>query len=225
MGWPEILNFSRGLLFKAALLIFVGGMTYRLVRVLLLGWRRDRAKSAGSKVGGTLKAYLKSLLILPFIPWVKRTFPRNILTYVAGGLFHLSLFVVLIFGVPHMLVVKSVTGIGLPTLPTPIVDWAAAVGIAAMVMLLINRFVQPVLRLISGWPVRLNWIFVFLPMVTGYMMTHHMFFRYEVLFSLHMIAVDILLIWIPFSRISHFLFYFFSKTIHGAQAGKRGVTP
>jgi len=225
MSWLEILNFSRGPLFRAALLIFLGGMTYRLLRVLLLGWKRDRSERAGSAIGGTALAYLKSFLILPFIPWVKRTFPKNALTYIAGGFFHLALFIVLIFGVPHMLVLKSLTGIRLPTLPTPVVDWAAAIGIVAMIMLFINRFVQPVLRKISGWPVRLNWLVVFLPMVTGYMMTHHMFFRYEVLFSLHMIAVDILLIWIPFSRISHFLFYFFSKTIHGAQAGKRGVTP
>ena len=45
------------------------------------------------------------------------------------------------------------------------------------------------------------------------------------LFSLHMLAVDVLLIWIPLSRISHFMFYFFSRTIHGAQFGKRAVTP
>ena len=68
-------------------------------------------------------------------------------------------------------------------------------------------------------------LIVFLPMVTGYIMTHHLFFRYEVLFSLHMLAVDLLLIWIPLSRISHFMFYFFSKAIHGAEFGKRAVTP
>jgi hypothetical protein len=37
--------------------------------------------------------------------------------------------------------------------------------------------------------------------------------------------VDVLLIWIPLGRISHFLFYFFARTIHGAQAGKRAVNP
>ncbi|MCX6560233.1 MAG: hypothetical protein NTZ26_06925 [Candidatus Aminicenantes bacterium] len=225
MGWSEILRFFRGPFFHAALLVFIGGMAYRLVRVLLLGWPQDRVKSAGSKAGGVLKAYLKALLVWPFIPWVKRTFPKNALTYLAGGLFHLSLFAVIFLAAPHMLVWKSLTGIGWPTLPNPIVDGLAAAGIAAMVMLLINRFVHPVLKLISGLPVWLNWTFVFLPMITGYAMAHRFFLPYEALFSLHMIAVDILLIWIPFSRISHFLFYFFAKTIHGAQAGKRGVTP
>jgi hypothetical protein len=224
MNWPDILSFARGPLFKAALLVFIGGLAYRLFRVLSLGWRRDRAPRNGSAVGGTIVAYLKSILFFPFIPWVRKTFPKNVLTYLAGGLFHLSLFLVLVFGLPHMLVAKSLTGARWPTLPTPVIDWAAATGIAAMIFLLANRFAHPVLRKISGWGARWNWLVVFLPMVTGYMTTHHMF-RYEAIFSLHVLSVDLLLVWIPFSRISHFLFYFFSKTIHGAQAGKRGVTP
>ena len=80
-------------------------------------------------------------------------------------------------------------------------------------------------RLITGLPEWLNWLLVFLPMVTGYMLTHHLFFPYEVLFSLHMLAVDGLLIWIPFSRISHFMFYFFARAFHGAEFGKRAVMP
>ena len=62
-------------------------------------------------------------------------------------------------------------------------------------------------------------------MLTGYIMTHHLFFAYEVNFSLHMLVVDALLIWIPFSRISHFMFYFFARTIHGVEFGKRAVSP
>lgn len=225
MDWTSILQFFRGPVFKIALLVFVGGMAYRLLRILLLGWSRDKVPSRGSKLLGVFKSYLKGLLALPFIPWVQRTFAPNALTYVAGGLFHLSLAAVVFFATPHMLVWKSLLGFGWPTLPFPVTDWLAAVGIAALVMLLINRLTHPVLRLITKGPLWLNWALVFLPFVTGYTMTHHLWLRYEVLFSLHMIAVDALLIWIPFSRISHFLFYFFSRTFHGAQAGKRAVNP
>jgi nitrate reductase gamma subunit len=223
MNWNDALEFARGPLFYASLLIFVGGMIYRLVRILMLGWSRDRIPAKGSKVGGVVRTYLKGILAWPFIPWVRRTFSKNPVIYLAGGLFHLALFTILILGTAHMLVWKSLLGFGWPTLPLPIVDWMAAVGIVAMVGLLIHRLVNPVMKLITGPAEWTNWTLVFLPMVTGYIMTHHLFFPYEVLFSVHMLSVDLLLIWIPFSRIAHFVFYFFSRTIHGTEFGKRAV--
>lgn len=225
MNWNAILEFARGPFFQVAVLVFVVGMIYRLVRVLVIGWNRDRVPPQGSKAVGTIKSYLKAFLILPFYPWVKNTFNRNPIIYLAGGLFHLGLFVVIFLGTAHMLVWKSLLGFGWPTLSLPIVDWMAAISIVALLVLLVNRLINPVLKLISGPAEYLNWLLVFLPMVTGYIMAHHLWFRYEVLFSLHMLAVDVLLIWIPISRISHFAFYFFSRTIHGVEFGKRAVSP
>jgi nitrate reductase gamma subunit len=225
MNWKETLEFARGPFFQVALIVFVGGMSYRLMRVLLLGWSRDRVPSKGSKLKGVLIAYLKGILVWPFIPWVKNTFSRKPIMYLAGALFHLGLFIIIFFGTPHMLVWKSLLGFGWATVPLQIVDWLAAVTIVAMAVLFINRLVDPVLKLLTGPAELLNWSVVFLPMITGYIMTHHLFRNYEMLFSLHMLSINVMLIWIPFSRISHFMFYLFSKTIHGAQFGKRAVTP
>jgi nitrate reductase gamma subunit len=225
MNWTNILAFSRGPFFQAALLVFVAGMVFRLVRIISLGWNPDKVPARGSKFMGAVKSFLKGIIIWPFIPRVKNTFKRNPVIYLAGGLFHLGLFVILILGTAHMLVWKSLFGFGWKTLPMPIVDWMAAVSIIALIILFINRLINPVLRLISGPAEWLNLFFVFLPIFTGYIMAHHLWFRYEVLFSLHMITVNVLLIWIPFSRISHFIFYFFSKAIHGADFGKRAVEP
>jgi nitrate reductase gamma subunit len=225
MNWDSILEFARGPFFQVALFIFIAGMLFRFTRIVLLGWDRDRVPNKGSKLGGVAKAYAKALLILPFLPWVKNTFNRNPIIYLAGGLFHLGLFVVIFLGTAHMLVWKSLLGFGWATLPLPIVDWFAAVAIVAMIALFVNRLVNPVLKLITGPAEWLNLLIVFVPMVTGYMMTHHLLQPYEMLYSWHMLAVDVLLIWIPLSRISHFMFFFFARTIHGAQFGKRGVTP
>lgn len=223
MNWNDVLSFARGPLFQAALLIFIAGMLYRLVRVIGLGWSRNHVRPKKSQTKGVVMSYLKSILIWPFVPWVKNTFTKNPIIYLAGGLFHLGLFVILVLGTAHMLVWKSLLGFGWKTLPLPIVDWFAAATIVAMVVLFINRLINPVLKLLTGTAEWLNLLFVFVPMLTGYIMTHHLFFQYEVLFSIHMLSVDFLLIWIPFSRISHFVFYFFSKSIHGQEFAKHGV--
>jgi len=223
MNSQAVLEFARGPFFYFSLLFIPFCLAYRLFSVISLGWSKDRVVSMGSKSKGVVVTFLKALLIWPFIPWVKNTFNRNPLIYIGGGLFHLSLFVVVILGTPHMLVWKSLIGFGWATLPLPIVDWMAAVGIIAMVILLINRRIHPVLKLISGPAEFFAWLFVFLPMITGYMMTHHIGGSYEALYARHMITVDVLMIWIPLSRISHFVFYFFSRAIHGQEFGKRGV--
>ncbi|MEI7848914.1 MAG: hypothetical protein WCK35_24155 [Chloroflexota bacterium] len=225
MNAQSMLEFVRGPMFYGALLFFIGGMIYRLITVVGLGWTKDLAKPRGSKGAGVVKSFLRGAIIFPFIPREKEAYARNPVIYLAGGLFHLSLFVVLILGAAHMLVWKSLLGFGWPTLPLPIVDWMAAVGIIAMIALIVNRMVHPVMKLLTGVAEVLNWLLVFLPMISGYMLTHHMFLPYENLFIIHMMSINILLIWIPLSRISHFMFYFLSRTIHGVEWGKRNVMP
>ncbi len=51
MTWTDVLEFARGPFFQVALLIFIAGMAYRLVRVIFLGWSPDRVPAKGSKAG------------------------------------------------------------------------------------------------------------------------------------------------------------------------------
>ena len=48
MNWYAI-GFSRGPFFQVALLVFIVGMTYRFVRILLLGWTADRVPAVVAK--------------------------------------------------------------------------------------------------------------------------------------------------------------------------------
>ena len=112
MNWTDVLSFTRGPFFQVALLVFIAGMVYRLIWIVFLGWSPDRVPSKGSKAGGVLMSFLKGIIIWPFVPWVKNTFKKNPVIYLAGGMFHLGLFIVLIFGTAHMLAWKSLLGFG-----------------------------------------------------------------------------------------------------------------
>ena len=61
MDWNAVLEFARGPFFEVALLVFIAGMSYRLVRVIALGWKPDRVPAKGSAIGGVVRSYLKAL--------------------------------------------------------------------------------------------------------------------------------------------------------------------
>jgi nitrate reductase gamma subunit len=191
----------------------------------MLGWRRDHYKPKGSRVGGGIVYMLKGWLIFPFVPRLHEGASRNPVTYIAGGIFHVSLFAVIFLGAAHMLVWESLLGFRWPTLPLPIIDLLAALGIGAMFVLFINRMYSPVLRLLSRASDYLNLVVVFLPFLTGFFMTHRLMLPYEQMFTIHVMSVNILLIWIPFSRISHFVFYFITRPRWGANFAARGARP
>lgn len=225
IDWLAVLAFGRGPLFNAALGFFLIGMFVRLILILRLGWKHRRAPHKSAAFGLSLRNILVSfgrgLLVLPFIPGLKGAWRRSPVTYVAGGIFHLGLFAVIFFSRTHMLVWKSLIGVSWPILPNQAIAWLAGLAILAMLALLVNRLVDPVLRLISRTGEWLNWLLVFLPMLTGFILARRLWFSYEAAFAVHMLLVDLLLVWIPLSRISHFMFYFITRSIHGLEFGKR----
>lgn len=221
VDWLAILRFARGPFFRASLWFFVIGMLYRLMQIVRLGWKHRRGSNRRRPASGVAASFLKGLVAWPYIPWAKGAFRRGAVTYVAGGVFHLGLFAVAFFSRAHVLVWKGLIGFGWPALPPTVVAWLAACAIVALIALMIYRLVNPVLRLLSGPAEWLNWAMVFLPMITGFALARRWWLPYETMFAAHMIVVDALLIWIPLSRISHFLFYFFSRTIHGLEFGRR----
>jgi len=225
MNWVPLMEFVRGPLFYFAILFFIAGMAYRLVNVLALGWKKDYVPAKHNKLGGSIIAFLKGVIVWPFIPRISQTATRNPIIYFAGGLFHLGLFVTVLLGAAHILVWKSLLGFGWPSLPLPIIDWLAAIAIISLIVLFINRISNPVLKLLTRVPDYFNLLFVFMPMVTGFFLTHRLFLSYEAMFTIHVLFVDLLLIWIPLSRISHFMFYFYSKARYGAAFAQRGARP
>lgn len=225
MNWTEALALAKGPLFNAALLIFIFGMVYRLVNVILLGWNRNYVPAKGNGFLGAVSVMLRSFLVFPFLPRLRQSASRNPVTYLAGAALHIGLFVVVMLGAAHILVWDSILGFRWPSLPLPVIDFFAAVTLAAIFVLFLNRIFNPVLRLLSQASDFLNLLVVFLPFLTGFFLTHRLLLDYEVMFTIHVLSIDLLLVWIPFSRISHFMYYFITRPRHGARFAARGARP
>ena len=218
MTETELLAWVRGPAFEIASIIFVAGVIIRIVEMLMLGRKTNLAEARGSEMAGGLRT-----IVTRSLP-AEGAMQRSMMTIVAGYVFHIGLFVTIFLYAPHMLMFKGVTGIGWPTLPTPIVDAVTVVNIITLVVILIRRFYHPVLRYLTHFEDILVWAVTILPLITGYMAFHRIGGSAATLLAIHILSVELLMIVFPFTKLMHTFTLFFARWYNGASSGYRGVS-
>jgi nitrate reductase gamma subunit len=148
---------------------------------------------------------------------------REPLVFLGGYTFHLGFFITLLFFAPHIELFHGVWGIHWPGLPASLIDLIAVVSITALVALLAHRLVHPVRRFLSTGGDYLAWLVTFLPLLTGYMLAHEALLPYTQMLTVHILTVELLLIVLPFTKLTHSFTIFLSRWYNGAMAGRRGV--
>lgn len=217
MDYNEFLNWTRGTALQVALMIFIFGVTLRLLEIYLLGRKKDYFVSRGSRFSGGMRTIFSRF-------WVdKAILHRSTFVVVAGYIFHLGFFIVLLFFIPHIQFFKAALGVEWGGLPTPVISAVAMVSMVAMLALLINRLRHPVLRFLSTGSDFLVWTVTFLPLLTGYLALYHLFLPYSLMLALHLLSVEILLIVFPFTKLMHTFTLFLARWYTGANAAQRGV--
>jgi nitrate reductase gamma subunit len=217
MSGNELLTWLRGSGMQIALAVFCLGIIFRIGQNLFAG----RAKNFSVPRGGQFGPGLRTI-------W-HRSFPepnmsrRNYFTHVAGYTFHIGLFITLLFLGEHILLFKHLLGFGWPALPRVFIDIAALLSIAALVAMLAHRLMDPVLQKISDYQDYLVWFLTIAPLATGFLVLHPMGMSYQTSLIWHLITIELLLIAIPFTKLSHILSIFISRWYNGAITGYKGV--
>jgi nitrate reductase gamma subunit len=215
-----LLEFARGPALQASVLIMIAGIVWRLVGVLLLRRRPQHAAprhSLAARVGGGA-----TMVVSRFIP--RRTFwPAIALSVLLSSVFHLSLAVVLLGGAPHILVIHQVTGLLWPGLPKGMIVVASGATLASMIALLIRRISHPVLRLLSTADDYLSWLFVFVPVLTGILLSGETLADYGTLLALHLLSIELMMIWLPFGKLMHALLVFAGRGAMGVTFTRKGA--
>ena len=215
-----LLDFARGPGLQWSLMIFAFGVVWRIVGAALLRRTRDCSKprvSTGERVTGGLETILSRF----FVPKVLEK--RVHFSHVAGSIWHIGFFIVVLFFVPHILFFKSLLGFGWPGLPNPVILAVAAITLATLVVLLVRRITNPVLKIISSTDDYISWAVTALPLITGFLAMEHIGLRYENLLAIHILSVELLLIWFPFGKLMHLFFFVPSRYNVGAIFARRGV--
>jgi nitrate reductase gamma subunit len=215
-----LLEFARGPALQASLIIFVLGVLWRLVGVLLLPWRLVAAEprlGAPSAFRSALKGVVTKMW--PYAPFQKAA----LFTFVNGYVFHVGLAVVVFLFAPHVLFIKSLTGLAWPTLPSNVVAMVGVITAVSLIGALVQRLSSPVMQLISRADDYLSWLLTFLPVATGLLATLHLGARYETLLSLHLLSLSAFFVWFPFGKLMHAFLFAVSRGMTGVRLGQRGA--
>jgi nitrate reductase gamma subunit len=213
-----LLEFARGPGLYWATIIFVAGIVLRLAGALLLPRLKDFStprNTANVKNG-------IGLIISRSAP--PHELEKNIrFQHFSGYIWHIGLFIVILFYAPHIEFFKSIFGFGWPHLPTNVITITGAITLAVLIALLVRRMVHPVLKMISGLDDYISWIVSFLPLLTGLLAFAHLGARYETLLALHILSVELLMVWFPFGKLMHAFTIWPSRYQLGVTFGRRGV--
>lgn len=217
MDQQELLDFVRGPGLQIAAAVFVLGMVYRMLHLMLLGRIQNLATPRGSEWRGGLRTMWHRSL-----PSVGLT-SRGYFIVIAGYVFHLGFLVTLLFLGQHIDLFRSVLGFGWPALPPGLVTITAILAIAAMIALLVHRYTDPVKRLISDYQDYLTWVLTFLPLLTGIMLKQGIGIGYQPMLIVHIITLELLMIATPFTKLVHMFTTFSARWYNGAVAGFKGT--
>lgn len=217
MNAATVLNWLREQGMEIAFAIFFLGLLFRLLQNLFLG----RDKNLAPARGAAFTAGLSTVVTRTFS--FDRLSYRGYFTLIAGYLFHFGFLLTLFFLSQHIALFKSIVGFSWPALSPALIDISAVLAIAALFAVLIHRLVDPVLRQISDYQDYLAWLLTMLPLVSGFMTMHPLGFSYQTALLIHIASFELLIIAIPFTKLSHVLSIFISRWYNGAIAGYKGV--
>lgn len=217
MNHLDLLTFARGPALDWSLALCAAGLVLRLFETLGLGRKADLAPARTGRPGSGWRTMLTRSLPPPGM------FKRDPLTYVAGYVFHVGLLASIVLFVPHIELIRGVFGISWPGLPGPLVDVLTVASLAALLLLLAHRVYHPVKRLLSGFDDYLSWLLTFLPLLTGYLAFHHLLLEYTLMLAVHILAVELLLLVLPFTKLFHAVSLWLARWYTGNAYARRGT--
>jgi hypothetical protein len=211
----ELLDFARGPALVFSVAVFVLGLAWRLYGIFR---RPGRADYAEPRRRDTVSGGLRAIL-------VKMRPPRDVRVRSASMAnayaYHIALALVVFAFAPHIAFVERTLGFGWPALPDAVTYVATAVAILGLGFALILRLNDGVLRLLSNFDDYFSWFVTMLPLVTGMALLPAP--ADDAPLAIHLLSLELLLVWLPFGKLSHAVLVFVSRYRTGADFTRKGA--
>ena len=209
MNAADLLFLLEHRLHLVALGVFLLVYAARLVWLFRLGTPQDFAIHSGDARKGI--AYAFATL---FMPWSMESTRKHWRMYLEFAIFHIGL---------GVMIASTFLFTYAPQILAPPVNFIfAALMAAALVAGLLwiaRRVTQPKMRAISTWDDYFSIVMVCLLLFTCSLAV----FGSVPWRIAYYILVSVLLIYVPFSKISHYLYWPFARFLYGYELGRRGL--
>ena len=207
-----MVDFIRGQLISIALIIFILGLIFQLIQFFKLTRKKEwvyppleiksEKKSAGQWISSCFDSLNGTL-------W--KTDP---LVTIVTSVFHVFLIGVPIFLLGHNLLLEQSWGFSLLSLPEWMTDVFTLVVLICLAFFLARRLFLARVRAITTLYDYVILLIAVAPFLTGYF-AYHQWFHYDTVMTIHILAGEVMLITIPFTKLGHMLFFFLYRFFIG----------
>ena len=209
----DVYELVRGPLAWIAFVVFALGSLYRIIFLLLTG-KKEPVPIYSKSANDAARSILHGLL--PFGSTYMRKQP--LLTIVTFS-FHLCVIILPIFLLAHVVLWYESWEILWWSLPDMLADAMALWVLLACLYFIGRRLFVPEVKQVSRPGDFVLLTIILLTFLSGFL-AYHQWGPYRPILILHVISSEILLVTLPFSKLGHMLFFFFSRAFMGAEYGK-----
>ena len=209
-----VVDFIRGQLISISLIIFILGLIYQVIQFFMLTRKKEWVyppleikadkKTAGKRISNCLASLNGTL-------W--KTYP---VVTVITSVFHVLLVLVPIFLLGHNMLLGQSWGLSLWSPPEFLTDMLTLIVMVCVAFFLARRLFLARLRAISTLYDYIVLMIALAPFLTGYL-AYHQWFNYETMITLHILAGEVMLVTIPFTKLGHMLFFFLYRFFIGGE--------
>jgi nitrate reductase gamma subunit len=209
----SLYNFVSGPLAWLAFIVFIGGCLYRLITLMVLVHKKEKFIYSYMSWKYSLRSIVR--WSTPFATENMRRHPAmTIVAYV----FHVCLILTPIFLLAHVTLVDESWDLSWWTLPDTLAAIMTLLVIGACVFFLVRRLVNPEVQYVTSASDYILLAIVAAPFITGFLV-YYQWFGYQTLLILHILSGEVMLVAIPFTRLSHMLIAPLTRAYMGSEFG------
>ncbi|BBD08172.1 TmcC family electron transfer complex membrane anchor subunit [Desulfovibrio ferrophilus] len=207
-------NLVSGPLVWVAFAIFLIGSIWKVFSLLSGTKKKDGYVFTYWSWGHAIQSYIHWLI--PFMSENSRQQPlMSVMTFLA----HLGIVLVPIFTMGHIVLLEEgALGLSWIALPDQVADYAAWAVIAGCCFFAYRRLVLPQVKFVTSCSDFVILAIVVAPFLTG-AMAYHGWGDNLLMTSLHMLSGEIMLVAIPFTKLSHMLTFWYTRGYTASEFG------